>query len=188
MTTQSQNDSPQGTVSDQRNRWMAGIALIGIGLLVLVGQFVTSQGFALLFVPLLGLIFLIWGAVTRTVGLLIPGGILIGIGLGIFLIEVTFSQQQDPAKGGVFMLSFALGWALITVASWLFTANTHRWPLIPGGIFALLAVLTMSGGNRLELLAPVMEFVGRIWPLGLIVAGLYVMLQARAKSKKDHNS
>lgn len=187
MTTQSQNDSHPKTNSDQRNRWMAGVALIGIGLLVLLGQFVNTEGFGLLFVPMLSLIFLVWGAVTRTVGLLIPGGILAGIGLGVFLIEVPFSRIEDPAKGGIFLLAFALGWALITVMSWLFTANTHRWPLIPGGIIALLGVLTLTGGTGLEILAPAMAFIGRLWPLGFIVVGLYVLLQARAKSRKDHN-
>lgn len=172
MTTQSQDDSTRTTASDQRSRWMAGVALIGIGLLALVGQFVNSEGFALLFVPSLSLIFLVWGAVTRTVGLLIPGGILAGIGLGVFLIEAPFSQQWEPTKGGIFMLSFALGWVLITVMSWLFTANTHRWPLIPGGIIALLGVLTLTGGTGLEILAPVWVFVSRIWPLGLIAVGL----------------
>ncbi|NJN16590.1 MAG: hypothetical protein HC822_10105 [Oscillochloris sp.] len=70
---------------------------------------------------ILALIFLVTGAMNRSAGLLIPGGILGGIALGAGLIEGPFAGVGDPLSGGIFLLSFAAGWVLITVMSLIFT-------------------------------------------------------------------
>lgn len=156
-----------------RSHLTAGIGLIVIGLLILVAQFVQSDWMGLLFLPALGLIFLVWGSVARNVGLLIPGGILSGIGLGVFLNEVVFPGLEGAGTGGVFLTSFGLGWGLITLLSAIFTDQVHWWPLIPGGILGLIGGLLLMGGAGLA----VLEIVGRWWPLGLIGLGLWLLLR-----------
>jgi len=161
------------TKAANRARWAGGIALISIGLLILVAQFAEIPAMGMLFLPGLGLIFLIWGLVSREGGLLIPGGILSGIGTGVYLMGnlPNLSGEQDA---GVFLLAFAGGWALITLLS-LFTGEMMWWPLIPGLIIGLVGVGLFIGGPALT----VLSFVGRIWPVFLIIAGVWVMIKRR---------
>ncbi len=159
--------------SIDRNRLSAGIGLIVIGLLVLAAQFIRSDWVGLLFLPALGLIFLVWGSATRNVGLLIPGGILSGLGLGVFLIEVVHPNLESVDTGGIFLASFGLGWGLITLFSAIFTDRTHWWPLIPGSILGLIGGLLLTGDVGLE----VLEFAGKLWPVALIGLGLWFLLR-----------
>lgn len=79
--------NPQTLPPEPRKHATADIILILIGLLILAGEFIQSETIGLLFLPILSLIFLAWGLLNRSIGLLIPGGILLGIGLGAYLIE-----------------------------------------------------------------------------------------------------
>ncbi len=164
-----------------RSGWIAGVGLIVIGLFILAAQFVQAEWLGLLFLPMLGLVFLIWGSIARSVGLLIPGGILSGLGLGVFLIEGAIPGLEDVAMGGVFFLSFALGWGLITLLSAVFTDRVHWWPLIPGGILALVGGMLLVGGTALE----VLDFIGRWWPVGLIGLGLWLLVQRMGANETD---
>ena len=94
---------------DQRHRRGAGAALIGIGLLGFIRQAARSDLLDLLFLPALGLIFLLWGSATRQVGLLLPGGVLGGVGLGALVADRLCGHVGDEAAGGLFLLCFALG-------------------------------------------------------------------------------
>ncbi len=170
MTIQTQNDSAP-TSPGRNSKLVAGIALIAIGVLALVAQVVKSDWLGMLFLPTLGLIFLAWGSLTRKVGLLIPGGIISGLGLGAMLVESPLGQLGDPARGGLFLLAFALGWGLITLLSALFTSQTHWWPLIPGSIMAVVGGALLVGN-----IAPqILTVMGSLWPLGLIILGLYLL-------------
>jgi len=176
MTTSTENSVSQAAVSGSRQRVIAGAVLIGIGLLGLATQVVQSDVLGLLFLPGLGLIFLIWGIATRNAGLLIPGGILSGIGLGALLVARVVPDSSAPASGGVFLLAFAAGWGLITLLSALFTSQTQWWALIPGGILALIGGALLMGGVGLDLL----KLAGQAWPLILIAIGLFVLLRRKS--------
>ena len=169
---------------DQRHRRSAGAALIGIGLLVFIRQVARSDMLDLLFLPALGLIFLLWGSATRQVGLLLPGGVLGGVGLGVLVADRLRGHVGDEAAGGLFLLCFALGWAGITLLSAFFTARTAWWPLIAGGVIAALGGLALLGGSGRGVLAaiggpvvPVLALVRDLWPLGLIAVGLSLILR-----------
>ena len=103
---------------------------------------------------------------------MIPGGILSGIGWGAVLVTGPFADTGD-VEGGVFMLTFAAGWALITVLTAVFTNQTHWWPLIPGGIMALIGGGILFGGVFMQGLT----LLGQIWPVFLILLGLFVLFQ-----------
>jgi hypothetical protein len=174
-----QGNSTGNPTTANRNRLTAGAVLIVVGLLAFVLQFVQSDILGLLFLPALGLIFLTWGAVSRNIGPLIPGGILFGIGLGAFIVNRIPGQVSDESEGGIFLLSFALGWALITILYLLVSGKFVFWPLIPGGIriLALIGAALLAGSAGLE----VLTWIGRGWPLILIVLGLYLLLWRRTK-------
>lgn len=152
----------------------AGVAFIVIGTLLLVVQNFAFQWLGLAVLPGLGLIFLVWGLVTRTPGLLIPGGILTGLGAGVIGIDLWGAALPEMNQGGIFMLAFAGGWGLITVLSALI-GKPMLWPLIPGGIMALVAaaIFGLNGAQQ------VLELAGRFWPVIFIILGLATLLRRR---------
>lgn len=158
---------------EKRNRVVGGIALIVLGLLALAAQFVEMEWLGLFILPALSVIFLVWGLMTRESGLFIPAGILGGLGIGTLLVAGPFAGVEGDAQGGIFMLAFALGWALIPVLSTLFTSEKHLWALIPGGIMALIGIGLLFGGMAFTIL----EFLGIVWPVFLILGGLYLIFR-----------
>jgi hypothetical protein len=171
MNTLNQNDFPENHTRRSSSAWMTGAILILIGAFSLVAQFVKLEWLQLLFLPMLGMIFLLWGILRRSGGLLIPGGILSGLGLGIILMNRLPGLSGGPAQGGILLLSFAAGWALITLFSAVFTDYTMWWPLIPGGILAFIGAALVIGGAWMQ----VLTLLGYGWPLILIAIGLYLV-------------
>jgi CDP-diglyceride synthetase len=166
--------------ASNERRWIPGLVLIVIGVLALVGQFVQTDLWGILILPVMGIGFLVWGLVTRRAGLLIPGGILSGLGLGVVLTEGPLLHVAgEDAQGAIIMLCFAAGWALITLLSVLFTEQKMWWPLIPGAIMAFVGVALLAGSAGLQAL----ELLGKVWPVFLIAFGLYLLLmRSRARS------
>lgn len=164
-------------VEKKRDGLVGGLILIVIGLIALAAQFVDLDSFpnlGLLIVPGIGVLFLLWGIVIREPGPIIPGGIMSGIGLGILLIAGPFEIVSGENDGGIFMLSFALGWVSITVLTAVFTSETHWWPLIPGAIMGLIGGTVLAGG----LFETILSFLGDFWPLVLIGLGAWSLIQA----------
>ena len=167
---------PTTTTHSNRGPLIGGIILIVIGILALLSQLEILAGKGVYFVPALGVIFLAWGLLTRTFGLIIPGGILSGVGLGTVLLQGPLAGQNELAQGGAFLLVFAAGWVLIALLS-KFTAESFQWwPLIPAGIMGAIGGLLMAGETGLQIL----KVIGYAWPLALIAAGAWIILRKRA--------
>lgn len=169
------------TDKEKRSRggWVGGAVLVLIGLMALANQYIEFNGW--IFMGALGLIFLLAGLGTRKAGLIIPGGILSGIALGIYLIEGPYRLTGDPAKGGIFLLAFAAGWVLITLLSLFVSALAADqprlyWALIPAGVLAATGGLLVTNNLR------ALELVGMAWPLVLIAVGLYIVLKRRQEN------
>jgi hypothetical protein len=174
MSQQSHDIVEPSARSNRRNLMVAGTALIAIGLLAFAAQFMEFANVGLLFLPTLGIIFLVWGIIVRHVGPMIPGGILTGIGAGVILMEQTAALPGEASDAGIFLITFGAGCALITLLSALFTAKTQWWPLIPGAIIAAVGAALLAGDAGLRLL----EFAGDLWPLALIAVGVIIVLRA----------
>lgn len=168
-------------MKNKRSDFIGGILLISFGLLALVTQFVNlSETMGLLILPLIAVAFLAAGIVTRHPGFIIPGGIIGGIGAGAFLIAGPFKSVSGDDQGAIFLLSFAAGWALITVLTAVFSKETHWWPLIPGGIMALIGGSILLGGVFNQTLT----LLGKIWPLFLILGGAYILFNSRQHNQE----
>ncbi|MEM8859996.1 MAG: hypothetical protein AAGD96_16830 [Chloroflexota bacterium] len=155
---------------NRNNSVVTGIGLVALGIVFLISQFVNFNG--LFFLLLLGLGFIGWGILGRTKGLLIPGGILFGIGLGTVLNETPFAARlEGDAEGALFLIGFAIGWASITVLTKLFFNDFQWWPLIPGGIMAVIGLGLLTDGALLESVGS----IGRWWPLILIAIGVSIV-------------
>lgn len=159
------------------NPAIGGLFLLGLGLYFLLDQFFNLPNLgnlALYFLAALGGAFLVAGVLRREAGLMIPGGILTGLGLGVVLVSGRFAFLNGDQQGAVFMAAFAFGWLLITVFTAVFTAETQWWPLIPGGIMALISASLFFEGQ----LGNVMNLFAVAGPLLLIGLGLFVLLKA----------
>lgn len=163
---------------------IGGLILLVVGILALIGQFVPDAwgGFFGTFLLLgLGLVFLAIGIVTREGGWFVPGGILTGLGAGTGLLVSPLADRMGGNEGGWFLLVFAAGWVLIPIMTAIFTDETHWWALIPGGIIGLVGLAVLFGGVFTDTL----EWVGKLWPLALIIAGALLLWRVRRHSTED---
>ncbi len=158
-----------------RNSLVAGLALIVFGVLMLLGQLELLGRLELLIVPTLAVIFLAWGLITHTFGLVIPGGILAGIALASYLIEQPFATASEPTRGAIFLLAFSTGWVLIALLSLFLSARFQWWPLVPAGVMGAIGALLLAGEAGLGIL----RVLGYVWPLILIAVGVWIILRRR---------
>ncbi len=150
------------------DRYFAALLLIGSGALVLLFQWTQINLIGLLILPALAAAFLIWGFYTRRFGFVIPGCILLGLGIPIFVVQ-AFPNLSAPTTGGVFVLGLALGFATIAALSLFF--KKAWWPLIPAGVLGLIGVLLAGGESGLSIL----RLIDILWPLVLLAIGLYIL-------------
>jgi hypothetical protein len=120
----------------------------------------------------LGVIFLICGVLTRKFGLIIPGCILASVGPGIFFAWGVAGEPNGLSQTGIMLVTFALGWGLITLFSRVTTDGFVWWPLIPGGILAMVGWGLYIGGNPNNALS----FIGNTGSVGLVIFGVYLLL------------
>lgn len=162
------------------------MVIVGIGAFLLLAQLVPDIE---RWIPLLiGLIFLAAFIPKREYGFLIPGCIISGVGVGIVLAGVV----DDRWSGSVILLSIAGGFIAIWLVSMLLraadkdwprgasrdAAQALWWPLIPGGILALIGVVVLTEeGFESDLL--------RWWPLLIIGAGIAILVSALSRRGDD---
>jgi len=168
-------------VEKKRDGLVGGLILIIIGFIALANQFIdfdSLPNLGLFIVPGIGALLLLMGIFTRDAGPIIPGGILSGIGLGSLLIAGPFDGfLSTQNEGGIFLLSFALGWVSITVLTAVFTRKTYWWPLIPAVIMGLIGGTVLVGG----VFETALTLFGKLWPIALIALGVSVLLQSVRK-------
>ena len=173
MSTPPVSTSP---ITDERlpdRRLTAGVVLIAFGLLALLATLINSDILGLSILPILGVSFIVWGLLARLPGVMIPGGILTGLGLGFLLSDLAFSTMPGETRGGIIVLGLGIGFLLIVPLTWLVTPAPHWWALIPGGILATIGMALLAGGPALSALT----VIGRFWPLIPIAVGVLLIWQ-----------
>ena len=149
-----------------RNRSFFALLLIGAGVLFLLQQFSIFRDFGDYVLLIIGGVFMYAYFSTKAgyrAGFLIPGAILLGIGTGEVLqkFNVFGVWQSGNISGLALGLGFCLIWAL---------ERRHWWALIPGGI---LVISSLS-----DALA-----IGRLWPVGLILIGVYLLYEQNRRNR-----
>lgn len=143
-----------------RSRLIPGLILIVLGVLVLLVQyFEIGPGLILL---LVGLAFLVPYVFTRAYGLLVPGCILSGLGIGLIFGRAPMRDDITVSLG------LGLGFIAIFVLHLIMTGRSHWWPLIPGAFLVLLGVA--------EAIPQAQTLVEKGWPLLLILAGMLIVI------------
>jgi hypothetical protein len=151
--------------------------------------FVTigSLGFALSFTPAgffdfviylltgLGLVLLAVGVYKRLIGLIIPGCLLVTMGPGTTFAWGTLPAGNSLAQTGVMLVWYGLGWGLITLFSKVVFEQFVWWPLIPGGILAVVGWGLYIGGNP----GNAVNFISNSGSIVMIIFGIYLLLMRR---------
>lgn len=160
---------PSSSAASFNKRRVAGGVLLLIAGWALVDRYTDFN--AQLAVPLLlGVIFTGWSIVAREWGLLVPGGILTGLGAGMLFRQST--DLSRAADSGAFLLCFAGGWLLITLLSATVFKRRVLWPLIPAVILSLLAGAHLAGTGFSEGVRLAQSY----WPWALLVLAAWLLL------------
>jgi hypothetical protein len=148
-----------------------GAVLVVVGAVLLGARFndVVAAGGPALWI---GLGFLTWWAFSGSYGLLLPAGVLTGLGVGLMLDHVAFYGNPVALGLGVgFLAVYALD-ALRRQRS------SSWWPLVPGAVLVVVGLLQNTSG---------WDSLGELgWPLFLIVIGIIIIggaLSRRAPQK-----
>ena len=130
------------------SRQLAGVLLIALGVAQLVIS-LTGTGVELI-VALGGVAFLAAFLATRAYGFLVPGGVLTGVGVGLFLL----ARGQSFA---VLELGLAGGFLAIPILQLVTGAPRERgwwWPLLPAGILGALGAAMLVDAQLVTLGLP----------------------------------
>ena len=119
-----------------------------------------------------GLVLLSWGVISKLFGLIIPGSLLITIGPGIYLPWGTNFGINALTKTGTMLVVFSIGWGLIILFSRVLTTKFVWWPLIPGGVLAVVGWGLYIGGDPTN----AASFIANTGSISLIIFGLYLLL------------
>ena len=144
----------------KRSQLVSGVTLIAIGLLLFWLIRVEDLGQSLLFF-IVGSVFLVAYLFSKNFGLLIPGGLLLGLGAGDVLGRAF--ELQNPARIGL-----GAGFIAIFLIPLIYEKRSHWWPLIPGSV--LLVTAFSIGEDLMDFL-----FSGG-WPLVLVAIGAIIVL------------
>lgn len=120
----------------------------------------------------IGFCFLLWGGIKISQGLIIPGLLISTIGSGVYFAWTDASNPNGLKETGIMLVWFSLGWILITVSSRVFSKKFVWWPLIPGGVLAMVGSGLYIGGNPENALG----FFQNTGSIGLILFGVYLIL------------
>jgi hypothetical protein len=126
------------------HRKIAGLVLLAVAAVALLDRYVALRlGVA---APLLiGLGFVIWSLVARNPALLIPGGILTGLGGGL-VVERMLSAGPAIDRA-VILLGLAFGFALISILTRMAFRQRVRWPLIPALVLMIVGGVHLAGAE-----------------------------------------
>ena len=137
------------------------LIILGIGLIAL--QYVEGFGDAMILF-LIGGLFVAGYFYRRSYGLLIPGCILLGIGLG------KVGESTLMAFGGFEQLGLGVGFVAIYVIDLVYSGSSSWWPLIPG---LILIVTGLSEGSE-----DFGHLVSVGWPIIFVFFGLLLLAGA----------
>lgn len=115
---------------------------------------------------------LLWGLNERLLGLIITGLIVSTTGLGVYFGWTGNVSKTGLVETGIMLVWFAFGWLMITLISRLLFNKFTWWPLIPGGIIAMVGLGLYIGGGQ----GNTSGFISNTGSVALILFGVYLIL------------
>ena len=152
--------------SGRRGRLVAGGVMLVVALAALAGPHLPVAWDSPFLLVAVGLGFLVWGALGRAAGLLVPAGVLLGVGFGAWL--------RGPYGNAAFLLALAAGFLSISLFYLLLFGRKGQvwWTVWPAGGLALAAAFTAGGPEVRALFRAVQDH----WPWALLAAAVALIV------------
>jgi hypothetical protein len=156
-------------VTDRAQWWpvIPGLAMLGIALLILWGEFAPEpiqEWGAVFFMGGLSLAFwIVYFANRENWWAVIPGGALLTLAVVIF----ASSMLEGIEVAGVFFLGMGLTFGLVALLPT--PEGRMTWAFIPALVFLVMGALITAAAA---------EIIAYVWPAALILAGVYVLIRA----------
>lgn len=155
---------------------LVGQVAAGLSLIVLGGALLALERLdgsrEHLFLILLGGVFAAGYFYKRAFGLLVPGGILIGLGAGMAFDDLRSDSFVD---GEIAAFGLGVGFLLIYVVSLLYERVNRWWPLIPGGILVIVTLPAWAWADR------ILDY----WPVAVMAVGLFLLFRGVLRRQKE---
>lgn len=117
----------------------------------------------------IGAAMIIQGFISKEGPMLFPGVLLLGLGLHLYFVN---KLAIWPKSWGMY--------TLILSAAYLVTYyKTKKNGLIPGLILLAISIIELLYTGLETWLASTFSFVGKFWPLALIVVGIYLVMKKK---------
>lgn len=111
----------------------------------------------------------------RSIGRVVATSLVAGALAALALVLVVVAGATEPTITGAALLGFAVGWALLALASERLTDQPQRWALVPAASMGLsgTALLLLAPGDR------AMAALGWMWPPALLALAVWTVRRSR---------
>ena len=150
-----------------------GVGALALGVVLLATRFVPiSRAPAWLLGLGLGLALL--GLVQRSVGWLVAGLPVLGLGVGLVFGDALLGGLP---KNSWTLLGLAAGFLAVVPLARMVAPRVHWWPAAVGALLAAAGALRAV--RDVEMITPSVEIAVRTWwPVGLVVVGAWLLIRA----------
>jgi hypothetical protein len=147
-----------------------GYALIILGIVLFILELVAGPRQTELFI-VLGCIFVAGYFARKSYGLLVPGCILLGLGVG------SIGERAGIGFYNFDHLWIGISFLAIYLIDRVYRGSTHWWPIIPGCILVLSDIV-----RRNETTSNIWSILTTGWPLILVLIGLVLIARSRSQA------
>jgi hypothetical protein len=164
-------------VTDTERWWASipGCVLLGLGSLIAISEVFPRLGGYVAGPLFLGAVSLsFWAIYLRKREMwwaIIPGGTMLTVA-GITLLE---ELNLGLDTGGLVLLGISA--TFVGVSTVKVDGARMRWPLIPAAVMGVLGLFVMAESFR---------FLGYVWPLALVLVGVYFVLRSTLRQNGAH--